>query len=516
VKTIWPTERSAARACSLVSCQIVVDQRLQWTYDMTPNARFFLAVPVLAIAQWFSACSGDNAPVANRGLIDHGSLEGLGIPTSLASVGLHSASTRLQASDASAGDVYGAAVALSRDGNTLAVGADIHSGRVPAAGAVYVYERTLHGWREIARLYAPVPSSGSGFGHSLALSDDGTRLAVGAPFESHPNDDQTLSGDQGVVHVFERSGRGWGRPTRLVASNAGSHDWFGMSLSFSGAADALAVGAHRHDTLDAQGARSDSGAVYVFAHTGAGWAQQAVLTAAQGQQGAQLGKSVALSVDGLTLAAAAPASGLGAVHVFRRDGARWTEQAVVTAPNGVAENPLGSQVALSADGTTLAVGASATHGSDNLQPAVGSAYVFVNDAGQWRQQARIRPSNAGAGGAFGERLDLSADGRVLAVSAVAPSAAGPRSSVQQVGTRAQAAGAVYVFSLQGRHWAETGHVTSSRARPGDFFGSALALSGDGRELAVGARLEDGTPGLLGRLFGERLQGSGGVYLYSRI
>jgi hypothetical protein len=32
---------------------------------------------------------------------------------------------------------------------------------------------------------------------------------------------------------------------------------------------------------------------------------------------------------------------------------------------------------------------------------------------------------------------------------------------------------------------------------------------------VGARLEDGTPGIVGRLLGERLQNSGGVHLYSR-
>ena len=74
--------------------------------------------------------------------------------------------------------------------------------------------------------------------------------------------------------------------------------------------------------------------------------------------------------------------------------------------------------AVSADGSTLAVGASAPEGTEARQQSAGSAYVFVNQDGHWRQTARIRASNSRNGDAFGERLSLSSDGRVLAVSAV--------------------------------------------------------------------------------------------------
>lgn len=489
---------------------------------MTRTFRLALAVPLLATAALLSACAGDKASPLGSELFAHVSLEGLGLPTALAAVRSQDISTHLQASDAAAGDVFGAAVALSRDGNTLAVGADLKTmtgatETVPAAGSVYVYTRTPQGWREQARLLAPVPTSGSGFGHSLTLSDDGSRLAVGAPFESHAaaRAGESLAGDQGVVYVFERSDSGWSQPARLLASNAASFDWFGMNLSFAGAGDALAVGAHRHDAHDEQGARTDSGAVYVFARTAAGWAEQAVLTAAQTLDGAQLGKSVALSQDGQTLAAAAHASGLGAVHLFRRDGALWREQVVVAAANATPQNPLGSQIALSADGTTLAVGASAPEGTEARQRSAGSAYMFVNQGGQWRQTARLRASNSRTGDAFGERLSLSADGRVLAVSAVNESSAARGLGGEQADATAQAAGAVYVYSRQGQRWDQTDYVKSSRTRTGDQFGSALALSGDGRQLAVGARLEDGAWSLRGWLLNEHPQSSGGVHLYSR-
>lgn len=490
---------------------------------MTSTFRLALAVPLLATAAWLSACAGDKALPVSSGLFEHVSLESLGLPAALASVRSHNTSTHLQASDAATGDVFGAAVALSRDGNTLAVGADLKTASgaleaVPAAGSVYVYTRTPQGWHEQARLLAPLPTSGSGFGHSLTLSDDGSRLAVGAPFESHAaaRAGETLAGDQGVVYVYERSNSGWSQPARLLASNAASFDWFGMSLSFGGAGNTLAVGAHRRDASDALDARTDSGAVYVFARTPAGWAEQAVLTAAQSVDGAQLGKSVALSQDGQTLAAAAHASGLGAVHVFRREGASWREQAVVSAANATPQNPLGSQVVLSADGTTLAVGASAPEGTEARQRSAGSAYVFVNKAGQWQQTARLRASNSRTGDAFGERLSLSADGRVLAVSAVNESSAAKGRGGEQADATAQASGAVYVYSRQGQRWDQTDYVKSSRTRTGDQFGSALALSGDGGQLAVGARLEDGAWSLRGWLLNERPQNSGGVHLYSRI
>jgi FG-GAP repeat len=488
---------------------------------MTFTFRLSLAVPLLATAALLSACAGDKVLPLNPALLAHMSLEGLGWPAAWVP-GTDPASTHLQASDATAGDVFGAAVALSRDGNTLAVGAELKtalgaSEAVPAAGSVYVYTRTPQGWREQARLLAPAPVSGSGFGHSLTLSDDGSRLAVGAPFESHPDarTSESLSGDQGVVYVFERSAGGWSQPARLRASNAASFDWFGTSLAFSGRGDALAVGAHRHDSGDPQSARADSGAVYVFARTAVGWAEHAVLTATDAKEGAQLGQSVAFSADGQTLAAGARGAGLGAVHVFRRDGWIWREQAVVAAANAMPQNPLGAQVALSADGTTLAVGASAPEGTEARQRSAGSAYVFVNQDGHWRQQARVRASNNRAGDAFGERLSLSADGRVLAVSAVNESSAARGLDGKQTDTTAQAAGAVYVYTRQGQGWDQTDYVKSSRTRTGDQFGSALALSGDGRQLAVGARLEGAAWSLRGWLLNERFQNSGGVHLYSR-
>ena len=86
-------------------------------------------------------------------------------------------------------------VALSADGNTLAVSAPFEDSRatgiggdqldnsVSQAGAVYVFARTRGVWSQQAYLKASntgEAEDGDQFGFSLALSDDGNTLAAGA------------------------------------------------------------------------------------------------------------------------------------------------------------------------------------------------------------------------------------------------------------------------------------------------------------------------------------------------
>ena len=75
----------------------------------------------------------------------------------------------------------------------------------------------------------------------------------------------------------------------------------------------------------------------------------------------------------------------GAAYLFTRSGTAWSQQAYLKAPNTGASDQFGFGVALSDDGSTLAVGAvgeaSAATGiggnqADNSTPTAGAAYVF--------------------------------------------------------------------------------------------------------------------------------------------
>ena len=92
------------------------------------------------------------------------------------------------------GDQFGFSVALSDDGNTLAVGAPSEDSSANGingnqkdesaltAGAVYVYSRSGTAWMQQAYVKSeatPMATAGDQFGYSVALNADGNTLAVG-------------------------------------------------------------------------------------------------------------------------------------------------------------------------------------------------------------------------------------------------------------------------------------------------------------------------------------------------
>jgi hypothetical protein len=273
----------------------------------------------------------------------------------------------VKASNTERFDNFGLSVALSGDGNTLAVGAIGEASQIgltqgdngaKGSGAVYVYSRGVSGeWSDAFYIKASrtVPTSidvGDRFGWSVALSADGDTLAVGATGEG--SNATGINGDQsdnsnagaGAVYVFNRLGTGgWqSEPTYFKASNGNQSTnndiAFGISVALSGSGDTLVVGAYRENG------------------------------AAVGLDGDQADQSVFRS---------------GSVYTFIRDGGNWNQQAYIKASNTDASDFFGFSVALSTDGSTLAVGAaredSAATGMDGDQTDdaatnAGAVYVY--------------------------------------------------------------------------------------------------------------------------------------------
>ncbi|MBV8762129.1 MAG: FG-GAP repeat protein [Deltaproteobacteria bacterium] len=67
---------------------------------------------------------------------------------------------------------------------------------------------------------------------------------------------------------------------------------------------------------------------------------------------------------------------VGAVYLAARSGTTWTYTHYVKAPNADAGDTFGWALALSGDGTTLAVGAPGEDGVGDAAPNCGEAYVF--------------------------------------------------------------------------------------------------------------------------------------------
>lgn len=151
------------------------------------------------------------------------------------------------------GDRFGQDVAVNEDASVIAVGAPLHDGAAVDGGklAIYEWDPLLSTWT-LRVEYDGIFVSGL-FGWSVAAS--GSRVAVGEP---------TGLFAYGTVNVLRRTAPGvWANDGSLLGDEAFAG--FGFDVALSGTR--LAVGI----PLDDRGALVDAGAAAVFEHDGSGW-----------------------------------------------------------------------------------------------------------------------------------------------------------------------------------------------------------------------------------------------------
>jgi hypothetical protein len=181
---------------------------------------------------------------------------------------------------------------------------------------------------------------------------------------------------------------------------------------------------------------------------------------------------------------------------------------------------------LSADGNTLVASGFDEDGStsqingipDNLRNGSGAVYVFTRTGTTWSQQAYLKASNGEEQDSIGYAVAISADGNTIAAGAAdedcLTGGINPPGCDHDYKTD-QSTGAVYIFVRSGTTWTEQAFIKASNPGKQDWFGSRIAISGDGNTLAVGAQLEDGGgTGLSGKQ-DESAEDSGALYLFTR-
>ena len=464
---------------------------------------------------------------------------------------------QLLASDAEAEDAFGSSVTLC--GDTVLVGAPEEDSVEPDAGAVYVFVRSGSTWSEEAKLLAPDGRSGDRFGTAVALDDD-TAL-IGAPFDQTlggiesgsayvfvRNDSNwnfqekftdtwanvrfgralDIDGDRALitkrntvvslnhtVHSYVRVNGQWSLEHRFRFSS--SAEDFGASVHY---ADGLAlIGAPGADDACQS---CNSGAAYLLRFNGDVWRQQARFSLPTPALGDRVGAAVVLAGSQALLGAPGDdgaASDAGSVHVanlvpsglstieeidlsdisaiaggdsvgvsgdtvvvadeldpaawvFARTASSWTLQAEIGSPQAGVDF-----TSLQLDGDTLAIG------SESDDSFTGAAYVFERSGTRWSQTARLVAVAGLPGHKFGTSIDLDAD-RIV-VGAPFESHGGLRE------------GSAYVFVRSGLLWVEEARLEAFDAGSNEFFGWAVALSGDTLAVsAPNAALTSSSPGAL--------------------
>jgi hypothetical protein len=280
----------------------------------------------------------------------------------------------LTASDGVLGDLFGHSVCVS--GDTALIGAYVHNS---SKGAVYVFTRSGSSWTQQAEL---TTSDSGGFGYSVSLSGDSALISA-------PGSDS----GKGAAYVFTCSGSSWIQQAELAASDGAANDSFGVSVSLSG--DTALIGAY--------GCNVKMGAAYVFTWSGSNWSQQAKLTASDGEIDDLFGYSVSVSSDTACIGAPGwPYDNLkGAVYMFAHSGSNWSQQAKLIASDGNYGDSFGDSVSVSGD--TALIGAP---WCDNW---IGATYVFSRSSSNWTQQAKLTASDGAAYDEFGHSVCVSGD-----------------------------------------------------------------------------------------------------------
>ncbi len=207
-------------------------------------------------------------------------------------------------SGATLNDCFGQTVALSDDGTVLAVGSERFNGSAGAySGRVTLYQWTGGGWASVRSVEGQ--GDDSGFGAALSINGAGTRIAVGT------------HNDEGRVRVFDVNAESSSQVgTTLTGAQTAS---FGRSLSLDDSGDVLAVGDSGPD--------SQRGRVTVYALSAGVWTQRGAALDGEAT-GDRSGESVALSGGGFSVAIGGPGNRTHAGHtrVYRWSGSVWVQR----------------------------------------------------------------------------------------------------------------------------------------------------------------------------------------------
>lgn len=252
----------------------------------------------------------------------------------------------------------------------------------------------------------------------------------------------------------------------ILAKDGKSDDHFGYSAAIDG--DTVLVGAYKADINGI----NNAGAAYVYVLNENGWYQQAKLVAEPFFADDTLGGNVALKDDIAILGVMKrddKGDDSGAVIVFERHSNNWVQTQIITAPDARAGDAFGQSISLTS--SHLVIGAPK---NDALGKDSGAAYVYKRENDAWLYQAKIAPVDGAAGDLFG--ISVAIDSDTIVVGA------------DLHDEKANNAGAVYVYVLEGEQWEQEAKLTASDGGETDIFGVRVAISND--TVLVSARRDD--------------------------
>lgn len=369
-------------------------------------------------------------------------------------------------------DYSGFSVSLSASGTIVAVGAKLNDGvNGVDSGHIRIFKRELVSstvtWTQLG---GDIDGKAAGdlFGNAVSISSNGDKVAVGAP-----------GNGAGYVRVFQYTPSGTSSWTQLGQDIVGetSGDKSGYSVSLSSDGTKVAIGAYLNN-----GKASKAGQVRVYEFTPSGtssWTQIGgdIDGAAATDES---GLSISLSSDGTKVAIGSHGNDsngtdAGHVRVFKNEiisgTSTWTQ--LGSAIVGSTGDRAGASVSLSSYGTKLAIGAIANDGGGTDSGQVRIFEFTPSGTASWTQLGSSI-NGLHAGDNLGRSVSLSSDGTIISM-----------------GAPLYGSGYVLVYKYSSGSWSQKG-ATINGDTAGDRLGWSSSMSGNGKNVAIGSYLFDGS------------------------
>lgn len=322
---------------------------------------------------------------------------------------------------------FGSNVALSENGNVLAITSELYNLTGTSDGLVRVYSKTSGNWSQIGQdIIGPVNSR---MGYRVVLSNDGSVLAV--------------SNYSNLVQVYKNVNNNWTQIGQDIQE-------YGHSISLSGDGSTIAIG-------DGLINKFNPRPVTIYKNISGNWTR--IGTIPGNPDG--FGFGVALSENGDILAVSIYNGTLsGLVVIYKNVNNIWTDigNTYTINPN----DSLGFRVSISSDGNTIAVTSSKTQSATQNY---GSVFVYKNINNIWTQMGNEIISPV-PNEQFAKNVVISGSGNVVVVGSMTSTTG--------------KTGRLDIFEYLQGNWVKKGEIIDQN---GSSIWWAIALSRDGKNLA---------------------------------
>ena len=313
-------------------------------------------------------------------------------------------------------------------------------------------------------------NSDSHIGESVAISDDGTIVAIAAPggkFHSYNR--------LGYVEIRQYNGSGWSRIGLLIGNNTLTNPRFGRCIALNG--DGTILATYAQETVNTV----VSSVVKVYQYSAGSWSQLGS-DIADGNRPGYTHDQLSFNTTGTILAIGDGND--NTVRIYEYSSGSWSQLGSDIV--GEASDDALSKVSLNSSGSIIAVGAELNDGNGSNS---GHVRVYQYSAGSWSQLGGDIDGEA-ANDRAGVSVSIDATGTIVAIGAYGNDEAG------------NSAGHIRVYQYDANKidadtdqssatfgpigWNRLGtDIDGSNASDG--FGRTVSLNSSGDTLAVGAR-----------------------------